>query len=285
MSITLRAARPDDATSSGAICHVAFKTIAERHGFLPDFPDSEVPTGMLAHVIGRDDAYMVVAESDGKIVGSNVLWENNPIAGIGPITVDPSVQGSSVGRLLMEDVLRRAEERGFEGVRLVQAAFNNLTMSLYSKLGFDVREPLSVIHGPALESGIPGCDVRKATESDLGACDELCRKIHGHDRHGDLSDAVAQETATVVERDGRLTGYATVIGFFGHAIGETNEDLKALISAAPEFAGPGFQLPTRNAELLRWCLANGLRIRQPMTLMSLGRYQEPSGSFLPSVLF
>jgi len=44
--------------------------------------------------------------------------------------------------------------------------------------------------------------------------------------------AIQRGTATVVEHDGRITGYATTIGFFGHAVGETNEDLKALIGAA-----------------------------------------------------
>ena len=82
-----------------------------------------------------------------------------------------------------------------------------------------------------------------------------------------------------MEHDGRITGYATVIGFFGHAVGETNKDLKALISAAKEFAGPGFLLPTRNGELFRWCLNNGLRIAQPMTLMSKGLYDKPPARF------
>jgi hypothetical protein len=89
----------------------------------------------------------------------------------------------------------------------------------------------------------------------------------------------------VVEHDGRVTGYATAIGFFGHAVGESDENLKALIGAAPAFPGPGFLLPARNGALLRWCLAHGLRVVQPMTLMSLGLYGEPSGSFLPSVLY
>jgi hypothetical protein len=75
------------------------------------------------------------------------------------------------------------------------------------------------------------------------------------------------------------------MGFFGHAIGETNEELKALIGAAPEFLGPGFLLPTRNAELFRWCLEHGLRVVQPMTLMSIGLYNEPAGAFLASVLY
>ena len=89
----------------------------------------------------------------------------------------------------------------------------------------------------------------------------------------------------MVERGGRLTGYATAIGFFGHAVGESNEELKALIAAAPEFPGPGFLLPTRNGELFRWCLDRGLRVVQPMTLMSQGFYREPTGAWLPSILY
>ena len=54
-----------------------------------------------------------------------------------------------------QHLVRRAREKGFRAVRLVQAPFNNLSMALYSKLGFDVREPLSVMHGPALELQYP----------------------------------------------------------------------------------------------------------------------------------
>src|SRR5919107_976759 len=91
--------------------------------------------------------------------------------------------------------------------------------------------------------------------------------------------------STVVEHDGRITGYTTGIGFFGHTVGESNEDLKALIGAASEFSGPGFLLPTRNGEVLRWCLERGQRIVQPMTLMSVGLYKDPAGTFMPSVLY
>lgn len=183
------------------------------------------------------------------------------------------------------DVLRRARDKGFEGVRLVQAPFNNISLALYSKLGFDVQEPLSVMQGPALNSSVSGHDVRAATSDDLDECDALCRKTHGHDRHGHLVDAIQQGTATIVERDGRITGYASMIGFFGHSVGETNDDLKALIGNAEEFVGPGFHVPSRNAELMRWCLEQGLRIRQPMTLMSIGPYQKPTGAFIPSIIF
>jgi hypothetical protein len=97
------------------------------------------------------------------------------------------------------------------------------------------------------------------------------------DRGGELKDAIDQQTATVVERDGRITGYPTEIGFFAHSVARNNQHLMALIAAAPEFEGPGFLLPTRNYEVVAWCLANGLRLVAPITLMTTGLYNEPAG--------
>ena len=42
--------------------------------------------------------------------------------------------------------------------------------------------------------------------------------------------------------------------------------LRALIASVNEFAGSGMLIPTGNGELLRWCLENGLRVVQQMTL-------------------
>jgi GNAT superfamily N-acetyltransferase len=283
--LRLREGRVEDAETLGFIGYEAFKGIADQHNFPPDFPSPEVAVGLMASVLPRDDVYSVVAEVDGRLVGSNFLWESGAIAGVGPITIDPFAQNAAVGRRLMEAVLHRAEERGFEGVRLVQAAYHNRSLSLYTKLGFDAREPLSNLQGPAIIEQIPGYDVRPAAREDLDACNKLSLKVHGHHREAELLDAIRQGTAVVVEHDGRITGYTTTVGFFGHTVGESNEDLKALIGAAPEFAGPGFLLPTRNGEVLRWCLERGLRIVQPMTLMSVGLYNEPEGAFMPSVLY
>jgi hypothetical protein len=65
----------------------------------------------------------------------------------------------------------------------------------------------------------------------------------------------------------------------------TSRRPKALLAAAMSFPGPGFLLPIRNTKLFRWCLEHGLRVVQPMTLMSVGPYQEPKGEFLPSILY
>ena len=285
MQFKIREGLPADAEAAGMICYEAFNAISQHHGFKPDFPSPEVARDLLRALLSRPDVYSAVAESEGRVLGSNFLWEDSAIAGIGPLTVTPEAQSDRVGRGLMEDVLAHARNKHFAGVRLVQAAYNNHSLSLYTKLGFEVREPLATLQGAPLRIDIPGYNVRPVVVEDANACDCLCRKIHGHDRGQELRHAIAQRTATVVEHGGRITGYATLIGFTGHAAGESNEDLKALIGAAESFAGPGFLLPTRNSELFRWCLQQGLRVVQPMNLMSLGLYSQPSGVFLPSILF
>lgn len=283
--VSIRRAAVPDAEACGSICYDAFADINKRHGFAPDFPNAEIATGLLSMIFSHPGFYAVVAESQGRVVGSNALDERSPIAGLGPITVDPALQNGGVGRALMEAVLQRYTDRGFQGVRLLQAAFHNRSLSLYTKLGFDPVEPMSVMNG-TFERALPaGHRVRRLAESDSAACNALCVRVHGHDRAGELADAIAQGSALVVERDGRVTGYATSFGYFGHAVAEQNSDLQALIASAPEFVGPGIIVPTRNAELFRWCLERGLRVIHPMTLMAMGFYKQPSGAYLPSVLY
>ena len=89
----------------------------------------------------------------------------------------------------------------------------------------------------------------------------------------------------VVERGGRITGYASALAFFGHSTAETNLDLQALIASAESFGGSGILLPMRNSALFRWCLAQGLRVVQPMTLMSMGLYNQPQGAWMPSITY
>jgi len=283
--LAVRKARPEDAPACGRICYAAFTKISTDHAFPPDFPSVEVATGVLSMMFSHPGFYCVVAESDGQILGSNCLDERSAIAGVGPITIDPEVQNRGAGRALMEAVLARSAERGFKGTRLLQAAFHNRSLSLYTKLGFDTREPISAMQGPSIKRPTPGYSVRPARISDLEECNRLCGRVHGHDRGGELRDAIEQGTAVVAERDSRIVVYATLIGFFGHMVGESNSDVQALIANTDAFLGPGILVPTRNAGLFRWCLENGLRVVQPMTLMSVGFYKEPAGAYLPSILY
>jgi predicted N-acetyltransferase YhbS len=225
MPVTIRSAEAADAAECGRIIHAAFAAIADQHNFPRDFPSAEVATGLASMLIGHPGFYGVVAEQDGRILGSNFLDERSPIAGVGPITVDPAAQNAGTGHRLMEAVIERAAARNLPGIRLVQDGYHNRSLSLYTKLGFVTREPLSVMQGTPLGVSLSGYVVRKATAADAAACNAVCRRVHGFERSCEVADAIAQNTATVVEHLGRVTGYATEIGFFAHAVGETNEDL------------------------------------------------------------
>ncbi|HBP86267.1 MAG TPA: GNAT family N-acetyltransferase, partial [Nitrospiraceae bacterium] len=169
MDLKLRKGSPSDAETCGSICYEAFKAIAEQHHFPPDFPAPAVAIEFLSSLFTRADIHSVVAEVQGKIVGSNFLWEGGDIAGVGPITVNPSVQNGNVGRRLMEYVIGYGQEARCAGIRLVQAAYHNRSLSLYTKLGFNAYEPLSTMQGPVLNLEIPGRTVRPAVEGDLTA--------------------------------------------------------------------------------------------------------------------
>jgi GNAT superfamily N-acetyltransferase len=283
--VTVRMASLEDAPVCGRICYDAFFTISQRHGFPCDLPGPEAAIGLLSMMFASPEFYCAVAEIEGGIVGSNCLDERSVISGVGPITIDPSAQNLGVGRKLMHAVIDRSRQRGAAGVRLVQAAFHNRSLSLYAGLGFDIREPLACMQGRIQKGDTSGCSVRSARPDDLGACNAVSRQVHGFDRGIELVQGIEQGTARVVERAGHITAYSSNLAFFGHTTAETNADLQALLASAESFGGSGILVPTRNSALFRWCLSNGLRVVQPMTLMSAGLYTEPSGAWLPSVLF
>ncbi len=283
--VVLREATSEDADTCGRIFYSAFEAIARRHN-LPVEPSSpEFTRFMVGNMLAHGNFAALVAERAGAVLGSVFVDERASIVGIGPVTVDPAAQDHGIGRALMESALQRESERNVSGVRLVQTAYHYRSLALYAKLGFSVREPLSVVQGTPPALSLPGLGVRPAAEADVAACAELCTRVHGHDRTGELRDAIAFDSAAVVERPGRISGYATGFGYGWHAVAETNEDLIALLGSAEAFMGLGILVPSRNAELLRWCLRHGLRIVQQSTLMTNGLYNEPIGAYLPSIIF
>ena len=130
--VVVRTAQVDDSSVCGKICYEAFSSINRAHNFPCDFPGPEVATGLLSMMFSNPGFYCVVAEIEGRIVGSNCLDERSTVAGVGPITVDPGTQNFGIGRKLMQAVMDRASARRAAGVRLVQAAFHNRSLSLYT---------------------------------------------------------------------------------------------------------------------------------------------------------
>src|SRR5918996_993492 len=287
--VMLRPIEHRDAGEAARIVYEAFAGIHDHHRFARDFPTVEAAAQLVEGFIDHPQIWGVVAEADGRIIGSNFLDERGPVLGVGPITVDPVTQSAGVGRRLMEAVLERG--RSARGVRLLQDSFNTASLSLYASLGFDPRDPIALLSGPVNAPVPPGIQVRPAHRDDLTACAALSHRVHGYERTNELADAIDSPALSpfVAIDDGRVTAYATTLTFFpaAHAVAESDESMRALIAGAAAATGApaAFLLPVRQAELFRWCLAAGLRVVKPMTYMTVGEYSEPRGSWIPSVLY
>jgi predicted N-acetyltransferase YhbS len=287
--IAIREVQPADAEACAQILFDAFGGIHDHHRFPRDFPVMEAATGMLSAWIPHPAVWGVVAEIDGQIVGSNFLDERDPVAGVGPITVDPNGQNSGVGRKLMEAVLERGKDA--PGIRLVQDGFHMRSLSLYTSLGFEVTASCILMNGtpePTPDGRGKDVDVRPLTEDDLEECEALCRKVHGFTRTGALRDSLQAFAPQVAVRDGRIVAYATTLSFWPMAYGvaETDDDMKGLLLGAKEMTEePLALLVPLQSGLFRWCLAGGMRAIKPMNVMSRGSYEEPQGAWFPSVLY
>ena len=285
-NVVLREARPEDADACAQIVFDAFGVIHDHHRFPRDFPELAVATQMMAGWVPHPAIWGVVAEREGRVVGSNFLDERDPIRGVGPITVAPEGQNAGVGRRLMEAVLERG--RDAIGIRLLQDAFHMRSLSLYESLGFDVKEPVALVSGHPRSAPVEGVEVRRMEEADLEECGALCERVHGFPRTGDLRDSLHAFAPFVALRDGGVVAYASTVVLWpmNHGVAESEEDMKALLlgAAAAVEEPPALLVPLRSG-LFRWALEEGLRLVKPMNLMALGEYREPQGAWFPSVLY
>ena len=285
IDVTIRPASLADAERCGQIFYDAFAAVANLHNFPVEPGSPEFANYKTGELLEGHGIFGIVAEREGDIVGSAFVDERGPIAGIGPVTVDPASQNTGVGTTLMRSLLQRQHELHTPGVRLVQTAYHSRSLALYARLGFVVREPLSVLQGTLTDIDSGNLPVRPARTHDSDECSALCLAVHGHDRAAELEGAITAGTATVVQRGGTIVGYATGFGYGWHAVAADNAAIFALLSSADTFMGLGIIVPSRNGGLLRWCLQHGMRLIQQSTLMSIGLYNEPAGAWLPSIVY
>ena len=286
MAIELVSAEPQHVDEIGRICFEAFKEVEEEHGFSPDFPTMELARQVLGMLAQRNDFYGVVALRDGQPVGSNFLSLMDPVAGVGPVTIDCACQGQGIGRVLMQDVIDYARRKKIEQVRLLQDSHNVASLSLYASLGFDVKDTVAFMQAaPAAEADY---SVRPVAEPDLPAIEELSKRIYKNSSRNEVAAAAPYGfPAFVREHQGHITGYL-IPGTFGHGIAETEEDGLALIGEAARRLPPDlarFFCPLSEGSFFRKALQTGSRVIKVMNYMKLGPYEHPDEVWMPSVLY
>lgn len=270
----------------GRICYEAFKDLHDRHHLPLDLPNAALARQVLGMMASRSDFYGVVALLDGQVVGSNFLSLSDPVAGIGPVTVEPCHQGKDIGLALMQDVVDHGRRRGIERIRLLQETINAGSLSLYASMGFDSREEVAYLQAAAAPAADP--NVRAVTDQDLPAIEQLSAEIYQASRRNEVAAAIRYDFSPLLrQRDGRVTGYL-IPGLFGHGVAESEDDACALLGEMARRLPPHaarFFCPVRQANFFRRVLKMGCRTIKVWTLMTLGPYEPPREVWMPSVLY
>ena len=117
-------------------------------------PSEEFGIGLIRRLLGNPNSWGVLAERQGKTLGSIFLhtFPPSPVAVIGPLAVHPSAEGG-VGRMLMDAALTQARKQNHDQIRLVQSPSHIRSFVLYTKSGFTLREPLFLMEGQPLQRG------------------------------------------------------------------------------------------------------------------------------------
>ena len=125
----------------------AVEVEALRQGFNRGFADYRYdmyldPSGMLGHLhrssIAPEDCAVLVAEEGGRLrgVGAALLAVRGDEGWCGGLSVDPAYRGGGWGRRLMEQLKRRAVERGVRRILLEVLVTNDHARSVYRQVGF-----------------------------------------------------------------------------------------------------------------------------------------------------
>lgn len=172
-TLVVREATPADASAIAAIRVAGWRTAYA--GLIEQAVlDALDP---VAEAVRRRDEWAarpppVVAEVDGRVVGFVLTgayraaieqpahWPHEPDAGeVAALYVDPTRQGSGVGRALMTRALADLRAAGHPVARLWVLTGNDRARRFYAAAGFDDESPLGVTH-----AYLPGGATRPAPE-------------------------------------------------------------------------------------------------------------------------
>ncbi|HLF78568.1 MAG TPA: GNAT family N-acetyltransferase [Dehalococcoidia bacterium] len=141
--VLIRDARPEEVAVAGAVVRAAYDQ------FKADYPSESwerwiAMIGDLSHY--ADDGQILVAERDGEIIGSVTFYPDASKSGQGDwpagsagilrLAVLPSHRGGGLGRALVEECMRRAQDLGVPSVALHTTEWMAVARPMYERIGF-----------------------------------------------------------------------------------------------------------------------------------------------------
>lgn len=294
MTVTVRAATERDADRAGDINFHAFLHVALVNGQTPTVTTPGDSRGYIKHLLSLDPLSGLVAEVDGEIMGVAWVHPRGPIATIGPIAVDPAMQGRGIGSQLLERGLAIAGA-GVPQVRLVHESFNAASLGLYLRAGFRVVAPLLELERPAEPALVAPptaghSSVRSATDADQTRIVARDSRVFGAARPQSVDLYVRRGTALVAEHGRTLTGYAfgiasKRIAYLGAAAGDDAPTVLGLASGVvAALYAPGRVIrtlvPATDRPLVDGLLAMGFRVARACHYMVRGGGTAPPSNYL-----
>ena len=157
-AILLRDARQADRAT---IAELTMRSYAEYATAMPPDAWAELEQALRASLADDIGVTRIVAELDGRIVGSVALYDPGAVHYIGLasetawpevrlVAVDPSVRGRGVARALVLECVRRARAAGATTLGLHTSQSMQTARRLYERLGF-VRDPDHDFQPPGAE--------------------------------------------------------------------------------------------------------------------------------------
>jgi ribosomal protein S18 acetylase RimI-like enzyme len=285
---TIRPLDERDVDRAGDVNFVAFHDVALRHGQPPVVTSPGAARSYVRHLLAFDPLGGSVAELDGDVVGMAWVHLRGPVATIGPIAVDPRVQGQGIGRRLIARCLDVAGPR-VPQVRLVQESYNAQSLGLYLRLGFRIVAPLIELElGPGARAAAvspTGARLRAATEADRTRLVERDGRAFGAPRPQSIDLYLRRGQTLVAERGTALAGYAFGIGvgqlgYLGSASAEAGDVLLELLaSLASQLHGERTSLrslvPAADRQLVEGMLGIGFRVFRACHYMVRGGGTAP----------
>lgn len=128
-AVTVRAAHNGDVLAAAACVGAAFEPYVERIG--------KPPVPMLSDYAALTAEEKVwIAELDGQVVGVLVQYETADGFYIDTVAASPAMQGTGVGRALLEFAEGEARRRGFDSICLCTNSKMTENQVLYPKIGY-----------------------------------------------------------------------------------------------------------------------------------------------------
>ena len=223
---------------------------------------------------------VVAEDAIGRVVGSAMWWPMEPdFARIGMVITTPRLQEQGAARWLMQQIMRPI------GARDMALTATREALRLYLSFGFKLGATVFQLQGNVTKAPavVPGA--RPMTAAHEAAVRALDAAALGAKRREVIDALLAVSTGTVVERDGKVVGFALCRRFGrGHVVGPvvaaSERDALALVSPhVAAHAGQFLRLDTQEVEgpFREYLQACGLSLFDTGTSMTFGRERPPKG--------